>query len=337
MNQPRLHRPTRSTRERRAGVSLAAALLATVVLVVGCGGGGGGDAGAGGTTPGTPGTPGTGGPTGAWYYDGHFGSATRFDLSTRAEIEARIAGSASLGYGGGMFTDTDEQVSITSAPNQYTVNLRSVTPNPFSLKSSLATFPLPGGFVVGPIQPSPNGTLFAMQTRESAGLSEPFIDYVYVFDSALNITFKRAGYRAPAWLANDRLVVAADDGLYTMTVAASPTVARLGQPGTATNRPMVSPDGRSVAFLQGDIVWRIGTDGSGLTQLTVAKIEINWPAWSPDGSQIVLVSGICGQFAGPDLVIISATATNQNVYQAATVKRNNGAPARSCGPVYWLP
>jgi hypothetical protein len=333
MNHPRLRRTAPDTRWQRVGASLVAAILATVALVAGCGGGGG-DAVSGG---GTPGTGGTGGLTGAWYYDGHFGSATRFDLSTRAEIEASIAGSASLGYGGGMFTDTAEQVSITSAPNQYTVNLRNVTPNPFSLKSSLMTFPLPGGFVVGPIQPSPGGTLFAMQTRESAGLGEPFFDYVYVFDAALNITFKQAGYRAPAWLANDRLVVAADDGLYTMTVAASPTITRLGQPGTATNRPMVSPDGHSVAFLQGDSVWRIGTDGSGLTQLTVAKIEINWPAWSPDGSQIVLVSGICGQFAGPDLVVISATATNQNVNQAATVLRNNGAPARSCGPVYWLP
>jgi hypothetical protein len=49
------------------------------------------------------------------------------------------------------------------------------------------------------------------------------------------------------------------------------------------------------------------------------------------------VRGICGEFAGPDIVILSATSSNQNVRDAATVLGKGGAPARSCGPVYWLP
>lgn len=331
MNELGLTRATRIPRLRRVGSSLAAALLATVALVVGCGGGGG-DGGSSG------GPPAAGGLTGAWFYNGAR-TGVRFDLVTLAETEVALNANSqqSFGYGAGEFTDVDEQVSITSAPNQYTVNLRNLTPNPFSLKSSLATFPLPNGFVKGPIQPSPSGTLFAMQTRESTGLGTPFLDYVYVFDAALNVTFRRSGYRAPAWLANDRLVVAADDGVYTMTVVASPVIARLGAAGTAADRPVVSPDGRSVAFLQGDSVWRIGVDGSGLLKLTAAASTAQWPTWSPDGSKIALVRGVCGQFTGPDIVIISATATNQDVFQGATVLRKNGAPARSCGPVYWLP
>jgi dipeptidyl aminopeptidase/acylaminoacyl peptidase len=157
-----------------------------------------------------------------------------------------------------------------------------------------------------------------------------------VFDAKLDVTLKVAGYHSPAWLSADRLVVAGEDCLFTLPIVAAPAFERLGRPGTAPDRLTVSPDGRSVAFLQDDLLWRIGVDGSGLTQLTVASATANWPTWSPDGSRIALVNGVCGQLAGPDIVVVSATRTNQNLYRAATVKRHNGAPARSCGPVYWL-
>ena len=313
-------------------------LLAAIALVVGCGGGGsGGSSGSGSAATSTTSATPTG-LTGSWYYNGA-GTGVRFDLVSRDEVELALNTNSrqTIGYGAGMFTDFDEQVFISAKPNEYTINLRNVAPNPFSRKSSLATFPLANGFVKGPIQPSPNGALFAMQTRESAGLGSPSLDYVYVFDAALNITFKQVGYRAPAWLANNLLVAAAADGLYTITVAAVPISTRLGQAGDAPDQPSVSLDGRSVAFMKGDSVWRIGADGSGATQLTVAKATAQWPTWSPDGSRIVLVRGVCGQFTGVDILVISATSTNQNLADATTVLRKNGAPARSCGPVYWLP
>lgn len=338
MNQFRMNRNPGTGRWRRAAVSAASVLLASAMLVVGCGGGGGGGGG---------GTPGPGTPAGAWYYNGP-GTAVRFDLATRDEISVTLNADSqeNLGYGGGMFTDVDEQTFTTADPNEYTVNLRNVAPNPFSIRSSLppASFGISGS-VRGPAQPSPNAALFAINTRESANLGDPFFDYVYVFNATLDITFRLRGYRDPVWLGNDRLVVVgedADEGLFTVTVGGSPTVARIGRaglgvPGSAPRRPSISPDGRSIVYMHGDSVWRIGVDGSGLTRLSSASATATWPTWSPDGSQIALVQGgVCGGFNSPDIVIISATSANQDLASATRVTRKNGAPVRSCGPVYWL-
>lgn len=157
-----------------------------VLVMVGCGGGGGGG------TPAPAPTPGGGALTGAWFYKGA-GTAVRFDLVTHDEIEVGLNPNSQqlIGYGGGVFTDVDEQVFTTAQPNEYSVNLRNVAPNPFSIKSTLTTFTLPSnGFVSGPVPPSPDATLFAMHTRESASLGDPFLDYVHVFDAAINITFR---------------------------------------------------------------------------------------------------------------------------------------------------
>jgi dipeptidyl aminopeptidase/acylaminoacyl peptidase len=215
-------------------------------------------------------------------------------------------------------------------------------PNTYTLLGSLGPFPLMG-LESGPVRPSPDGKLFSMNTRESAGLGEPYFNYVYVFDAALNIVFKLQDYYHPTWLGNDRLVVASGSNLYTVTVAASPVVTRvgaegLGLPNEGTSLPSVSSDGGSIAFIQGEAVWRINVDGSGLAQLTKPRIDVGWPAWSPDGSRLVVSRAPCqffdtggsGQGRTDKIVIISATATNQDldVIRPVTI---------GCGPVYWLP
>jgi hypothetical protein len=231
MGQHESNRGARAVGSLHTVSSIALALLAAVM--VGCGGGGGG--GGGGTPPPAPG-PGQGTLTGAWFYNGAR-TGVRFDLVTHAEIEVGLNANSqeSLGFGGGVFTDVDEQVHITADPNEYTVNLRNVAPNPFSIKSTLPTFTLPSsGFVSGPVQPSPDATLFAMHSSESASLGDPFLDYVYVFDAAINITFRLQGYRDPVWLGKDRLIVLGangNEGLFTVTVAATPTVTQIGNPG----------------------------------------------------------------------------------------------------------
>ncbi len=288
--------------------------------------------------------PGTGSTSGTLYY----ASGTRaktLDLATGAEKEVvrlSLDSSFQLGYGGGIFTDVE---TTGVSPEYVTVNLRQSTgPNLYTLLGSLGPFPLPG-LQSGPVHPSPDGKLFSMRTRESAGLGEPYFNYVYVFDAALDIVFKLRDYYHPAWLGNDRLVVASGSNLYTVTVSASPVVTRigpdgLGLPAEGTGLPMASPDGRSIAFTQGEAVWRINVDGSGLAQLTKPRLEVGWPSWSPDGSQLVVSrapcqffdngSGLYPQGSTNRIYIISATATLQDLDTIRSV-------TSACGPVYWLP
>jgi WD40-like Beta Propeller Repeat len=326
---------------RRSAQAWRAALCAGLFgasLLVACGGGGGD----GGSTGGSGPVPGT--LAGAWYYDGA-GTAQRFELATAAETSVALnpKSTAQIGYGGGRFTDVDEDTSVF--PFEFTVNLRRPTAPYLEKTGQLPVFSVQGGAVRGPVQPAPNGSLYAVQTHESAALSEPFFDYLYVLDATLAVPLRVKGVRNPAWLDNTHVVVAGDDGLFSVVAAAGAALVRLGPvglglPGSAPAMPSVSPDGRSIAFVQGDAIWRIGVDGTGLTRLTQPLVSQAWPAWSPDGSQLVVIYGPCGPVGGgpppPDAVVISASASDQNIRDASKPTRKNGAPVRTCGPLTWL-
>jgi hypothetical protein len=343
----------------------AAALAMVAAIVVGmlaaCGGGGGadnsgGNGNAGGSAGGSAGSgngsagAGSGSDIPASSASGtlHWASGTRaktLALATGNESDVMrlsLDSSFQLGYGGGIFTDV-EKAGVS--PEYVTINLRHSTgPNLYALIGRLGPFPL-RGLQSGPVHPSPDGKLFSMRTRESAGLGEPTFSYVYVFNAALDIVFKLRDYYHPTWLGNDRLVVASGSNLYTVTVATSPVVTRigpdgLGLPSEDTGLPSVSPDGRSIAFIQGEAVWRINLDGSGLAQLTRPKIDVGWPAWSPDGSRLIVSrapcqffdwgAGITGEGGSDRLYIVSTTAANQDLDAMRPV-------TSACGPVYWLP
>lgn len=312
-------------RLRAAALALFAALTAGV-LSAACGGGGGS------TDDG--GSSGGGSASGTLYWIAGYDGAT-LNLAAGTKQPTKVArlstdSQSQLGYGGGMFTDVETTGIL---PIEVTVNLRNVGPNPYALRSKLGPFPL-NGFVNGPVQPSPNGQLFAMHTSESSVL------YVYVFDAALNIVFKLEGYISRSWLGDDRLVVARGSNLYVVTVASSPVITRigpdgLGLPNESVEYPAVSPDGKSVAYVQGSAIWRINVDGSGLTQLTKPYVNVAWPSWSPDGSRLVVSNSQCSTFGGgtpspAEMIVVSATATNQDLAAIDFVTSD-------CGPVYWLP
>jgi TolB protein len=58
--------------------------------------------------------------------------------------------------------------------------------------------------------------------------------------------------------------------------------------------PAVSPDGQGVVFMSRRAgnwdVYRVGMDGTGLTQLTDDTANDGLPSWSPDGQNIAFVS-----------------------------------------------
>ncbi|MFI5687225.1 cell wall-binding repeat-containing protein [Streptomyces sp. NPDC051636] len=79
--------------------------------------------------------------------------------------------------------------------------------------------------------------------------------------------------------------------------------------GNATD-PSISPDGQSVAFTRSvdghKQLFKVKTDGTGLTQLTTDAVDHNRPAWSPQGNRIaydIYVSGNPDVPSGPQVWI----------------------------------
>ncbi|WP_424952869.1 TolB family protein [Deinococcus sp.] len=95
------------------------------------------------------------------------------------------------------------------------------------------------------------------------------------------------------WLPDGRLVAATLEkpetlkpGLYLLSPKGG-KVTPLGSGLSLAAHPAVSPDGRRVAFSMGGHLWVIGTDGSGLKQLSSGKGTEDLPGWSPDGQALV--------------------------------------------------
>ncbi|HEX6707414.1 MAG TPA: hypothetical protein VF169_21835 [Albitalea sp.] len=277
-------------------------------------------------------------PDGAIVFGDSF-KLTRFELATRRESVTPLSARSTeaLGFGGGVVTDVEVVKRSTSAPDRYTVKLiRSGAP-----ERALPPFSISKGHVSGRVQPSPDASLFAVHTRESAGLGEPYIDNVYVFDAQSRVKLRVAGFSDPVWAGSDRLVAVADDGLYAVPLASARSAARIGPRRASPRRPALSPDGRSIAFVEGDAVWRIGIDGSGLQRLTLPRRGQTWPTWSPDGSRLVVVRRECPPVGGaspnPELVIVSGSKADQDIERLPLVMRQGNVPLRSCGPLYWTP
>ncbi|MFI7426475.1 VWA domain-containing protein [Micromonospora sp. NPDC049836] len=80
--------------------------------------------------------------------------------------------------------------------------------------------------------------------------------------------------------------------LYLRRPGAAP--ARLVGGAGTVGQPVLSPDGRRVAFTSDRAgnadIWVIGVDGTGLRRLTDHPAEDSWPTWSPDGGRIAFAS-----------------------------------------------
>ncbi len=284
------------------------------------------------------------GETGALLYS-TAGQAARFDLASGRLSESALAASTTrlLGHANGLLAELEVDTSTRAHPNHYTARLRRVAGGALEAVGTLPAFDIEGGRISGPFQPAPDAQHFASQTQQSAGLGQPYVDHVLVFDRSARVVARLRGLRDPAWLGNDRLVAASDDGLYLLNLrdlrgGPSPA-ARIGRVGPAPERPSVSPDAGAIAFAQGGSIWRIGIDGSGLTRLTLPHAGQSWPAWSPDGTKLIVPRSDCpliGAGRGaPELAVVSSTQPDQDIVQAPRIMRDGRVPLRACGPVYW--
>lgn len=119
---------------------------------------------------------------------------------------------------------------------------------------------------------------------------------------------------SPAWTPDGRFIykgcLGSDCGLILSNLDGS-FPSQITQDPSDTN-PVVSADGQSVAFMSfrgGNWdVYKVNTDGTGLTQLTTDTADDGLPAWAPDGEAIAFVSNRDGIWA---IWAMNADGTNQ--------------------------
>lgn len=301
--------------------------MMTVVLAWGlgaCGGGSDGgptDAGAlppGGAAP--PGTgsppPGTGAPQGAFgggrnrlVWIGRGDGISTFDLATRRVASLPYAGDDDA-IAGGVSTTNDGVIAYLGEDptSDDAVVVRTIGPDgqrrsAFRHEVNLS-FPLSG------VRISPDGRRVAYAMR--AGTREGAVCRTYVsnvdgtdrffFDITEPdvLTTATPSAAVPAWLPDGRLLVTAPSGF----LLSDPALERLTPVGPTTlanpDRPVVSPDGRTVVFDQQRgasasgspstfrAVWAMDLASGEVRQLVRSLIDVYAAGISPDGRYLVL-------------------------------------------------
>ncbi len=118
-----------------------------------------------------------------------------------------------------------------------------------------------------------------------------------------------------------------EEAIYTMNADGS-GLTRLTEPLTARCKPIWSPDGTRIAFVNGrkGDVYVINADGTGQAQLTSNPGPDASPAWSPDGTRIAFDSTRDGN---RDIYIMNADGSGQT-------NLTNNSPLSDLSPA-WSP
>jgi dipeptidyl aminopeptidase/acylaminoacyl peptidase len=68
----------------------------------------------------------------------------------------------------------------------------------------------------------------------------------------------------------------------------------------AASQPRWSPDGKRIAFINGDQIWTMKPDGSDTVQITAISSGAGGPVWSPDGRWLLFASDVYPECNGDD-------------------------------------
>ncbi len=118
------------------------------------------------------------------------------------------------------------------------------------------------------------------------------------------------------------LVFAAIGSLWSQSLP-NGTPKRLATEGGLAYAPTFSPDGRSIAYVswndrEGGHLWKMKPSGGGSTRLTSVPAQYANPAFSADGSKIVMIRGDNAEFRGRDL-------GDENAHEIVWVPATGGA------------
>ena len=247
---------------------------------------------------------------------------------------------ALLGSNGNFFTDFE----VLSLGKGFQINLRQQSEAGIQNARTI-TLNDTNYFIRGPVQPSSDGGLLIIPISATSGDGlSPRNNGFNVVGGLSRIFYSHADAVDPVWISDTEIVSGNKDELQRHNIEITHSSTRLGPfglgaPGADVRQLAVSPNHQRIAFIQNDAIYAINVDGTGLQQLTLSSPGLNWPAWSPDGNQIIVVTTQCPELGSgvpnPEIIVISSMIGSQNAATAQRLVQSNGTPFRACGPLYW--
>lgn len=146
------------------------------------------------------------------------------------------------------------------------------------------------------------------------------------------------GWETSAWRPDGRLLLAVRERL-GLADASQGTLAPLVRLTDPVRDLAVSPDVQRIAFTMAGHVWLIGTDGTGLRQLTTSDSSASTSGWSPDSRFVVVrPAGACGVAVVPadgERVVVGNTSVATSAWTLRAVEDGRSRNVCAFSQPHW--